>query len=95
AVLPVGGLQVDGCFQVWEGHTGSWQLRAEDTVGDGELEVTAEPGAPVEFSYKAGFQAQLDLTVEWSEPRDTTVFIWVGLKGLGGEGRDACQPPAG
>ncbi len=95
AVLPVAGLALDGCFQVWEGHSGSWTVRADDTQGDGKVDVTAPPGEAVEFRYKAGLQAQLDVTVEWSEPRDTTLFLWVGLAVLasGAEDRNICQPP--
>lgn len=91
-ILPVGGLRVDGCFQVWKGHSGTWSVRAEDRLGDGELDVRARPGQPVEFAYKAGLQAQLDVSVEWSEPRDTTLFMWVGISALAGGDRDVCQP---
>ena len=91
--MPVGGLRFDGCFQVWRGHSGEWKVRAEDKLGDGELEVTTTPGEPVDFAYRAGFQAQLDVSVEWSEPRDTTLFMWVGLSAFASGARDVCQPP--
>ena len=94
-VLPVGGLRLDGCFQVWRGHTGTWTVRAEDTMGDGQLRVETQPGDAVEFDYRAGFQAQLDVRVEWSEPRDTTLYMWVGLRAFSDGERDVCQPPAG
>ena len=56
-------------------------------MGDDELDITAVPGAPVKFDYKAGFQAQLDVNIEWSEPRDTTLFMWVGLAVQGNQDR--------
>ena len=94
-VFPVAGLALDGCFQLWEGHSGSWTVRVEDTLGDDKLNVTAAPGERVKFRYKAGLQAQLDVEIEWSEPRDTTLFMWVGLSALAGKetSRDICQPP--
>ena len=97
-VLPLAGLSVDGCLRVWKGHSGSWTVRAKDTVGGRELGVRMRPGEPAKFDYKAGLRAQLDLEVQWSEPRDTTLFMWVGLspahRGEKG-GRDICEPPAG
>lgn len=94
-VLPVGGLRLQGCFQVWRGHTGTWRVQAEDRLGDGELDVRTRPGQPVEFDYKAGTRARLDVSVEWSEPRDTTLYMWVGIAGLSGRERDVCQPVSG
>ena len=103
-VFPLAGLSINGCLHVWSGHSGSWTVRAKDTVGGKELNVTMVPGTPARFDYKAGLQAQLDLEVEWSEPRDTTLFMWVGLargkkedeKKDGEEekeeGRDICRP---
>ncbi len=99
-VMPLAGLAVNGCLHVWTGHTGKWTVRAKDALGDQTLDVVAEPGKPVRFDYKAGLRAQLDLSIEWSEPRDTTLFMWVGLgpakKEEGGEdkeeGRDICRP---
>lgn len=94
-VFPLAGLAVDGCLKVWERHSGSWTIRAHDTMGDDRLDVTATPGEPVKFAYKAGIQAQLDVAIEWSEPADTTLFIWVGISASGNRdnGRDICQPP--
>ena len=103
-IVPLAGMAFNGCLHVWSGHTGEWTMRAEDTLGGEKLEVVAEPGKPVRFDYKAGLRAQLDLNVEWSEPRDTTLFMWIGLargkkedeKGDGEEekeGRDICRPP--
>lgn len=94
AAMPVAGLSLEGCFQVWEGHSGTWRVRAEDLLGDAEIDVEVEPGEGVPFEYQAGLRAQLEITVEWSEPRDTTFFAWVGLKGLAGDPqRDVCEPP--
>jgi len=92
ATVPIGGLRVKGCFQVWEGHSGTWSVHAQDPHGDGELDVRTRPGQPVEFDYKAGMQARLEVNVEWSEPRDTTLFMWVGIEGLSSRERDVCKP---
>ena len=94
-VFPLAGMSITGCLQVWNRQTGSWTVHAKDTMGDDELDITAVPGAPVKFDYKAGFQAQLDVNIEWSEPRDTTLFMWVGLAVQGNQDsdRDICEPP--
>ncbi|MDE2763527.1 MAG: hypothetical protein OXQ94_07430 [Gemmatimonadota bacterium] len=102
--IPLAGLALNGCLLVWRGHSGKWTVRARDTLGDKELDVVALPGQPVKFDYKAGFKAQLDLEVEWTEPRDTTLFMWVGLSpgrkkeeegdGKNPDDRDICRPPA-
>lgn len=99
--LPVAGIAVRGCVRIWSGNTGSWTLRARDLQGEARLAVTTEPDKPVSFDYKAGFQAQLDLEVEWSESGDTDLYIWVGLALQEEEPneededdrRDICQPP--
>lgn len=101
--LPVVGIAVKGCVRIWHGNSGSWTLRARDLLGDAKLAVTTEPDKPVKFDYKAGFQAQLDLEVEWSEAGDTDLYIWVGLalqedpseeeKKDGEDERDICEPP--
>ena len=96
-VLPVAGMAVNGCILVWAGHSGSWTVRAKDLLGEEMLEVTTESGKPVKFDYRAGLQAQLDLVVEWSEPKDTTLYLWVGVslqdnKEKSGD-RDICEPP--
>lgn len=96
-VVPVAGLSLDGCLQVWDGHSGEWTIRAEDKLGASSLDVTASPGQPVRFEFRGGIQAQLDVAVEWSEARDTTLHVWVGvaLPSPQGGGRDICQPPPG
>jgi len=96
-VVPVAGLALDGCLQVWDGHSGEWTIRAEDKLGDSGLDVTANPGQPVRFEFRGGIQAQLDVSVEWSEARDTTLHVWVGvaLPSAPRDGRDICQPPPG
>lgn len=96
-VLPLAGLSINGCLHVWRRHSGSWTIRATDTLGGQELEAKLEPGTPTKFDYKAGLQAQLELEVEWSEPRDTTLIMWVGVerakKKKKEDARDICQPP--
>lgn len=94
--LPVAKMTLDGCFQVWEGHSGTWTIRAKDLRGTTEIDVTVAPGEPVEFKYEGGLTAEIDLAIEWSEPRDTVMIAWVGLTALAGEDgeRDVCQPPA-
>lgn len=99
--LPVAGIAVDGCLRIWSGNSGSWTIRAQDLLGDAKLAVTTAPDKPVKFDYKAGFQAQLDVEVEWSESVDTDLYMWVGLalqedpsdKEDADEKRDICEPP--
>lgn len=94
-VVPVAGLTLDGCLRVWDGHSGEWTIRAEDSLGESRLDVTAKPGQPVRFAFRGGVQAQLDVQVEWSEARDTTLHVWVGVAPPSApDGRlDTCQPP--
>ena len=95
--VPVAGLSLDGCLRVWDGHSGEWKIRAKDRLGESGLDVTALPGRPVRFEFRGGLQAQLDVRVEWSEARDTTLHVWVGVEPPSGrdDGRDICQPPPG
>jgi len=95
--FPLAGMAFDGCVKIWEGHSGAWTISARDAMGDARLEVTAAPGEPVRFDYKAGFQARLEVDIEWSEPRDTTLFVWVGVSTAMNQDadRDICQPPPG
>lgn len=92
--LPVGGLKVNGCMQVWGGHSGRWDIRGLDLRGSGELDISVQPGEPTLFEYQAGSQAQLEVNVRWSEPRDTTLLLWVGLEAPRLR-RDPCEPRYG
>lgn len=96
-VFPLAGMAFDGCVKIWERHSGAWTISARDAMGDARLDVTAAPGEPVRFDYKAGFQARLEVDIEWSEPRDTTLFVWVGVSTAMNHDadRDICQPPPG
>lgn len=93
--LPTSGLELNGCLRVWHGHSGRWHIRAEDTYTGQTLERRAASNEPVSFSVDTGPWAQLDVEVEWSEPRDTTLIMWVGLRRPGRaaeNGRDPCEP---
>ena len=93
--LPTAGLTLTGCVNVWYGHSGTFQITARDRADDSVLEVTAEPGIGVPFSHEFGLQAQIDFDFRWSEPRDTTLVLWVGLD-IRGEGPEAaCDPGYG
>ena len=65
-----------------------------ETVTDSVLVITAEPGEGVPFSHTFGLRAQVDFDVRWSEPRDTTLLLWVGLA-VGRTIEEACQPVFG
>jgi hypothetical protein len=91
ALLPVGGLSLTGCAQVWGGHSGSWNIRARDIIGGGELDVSLQPGQPRPFAYQPGMQSRLQVNVRWSERRDTTLLLWVGLE-TPMLRRDPCEP---
>lgn len=90
--VPTLGITLAGCLNVWGGHSGEWTIEARDPVNGGRLEATARPGEGVPFSYRTGLRSLLDVRVRWSEPRDTTLLVWVGLEGAG---RDACAPVYG
>ncbi|HSM61566.1 MAG TPA: Rid family detoxifying hydrolase [Longimicrobiales bacterium] len=93
APVPTLGLTLSGCIQVWGGHSGRWSIRARDLVGEERLEVDVRPGESVPFTYSPGARAQLEVRYQWSEPRDTTLLLWVGLKTSAREGRrDPCDP---
>jgi len=90
--LPTVGLTLAGCITIWPGHSGSWELEAHDRVSSASLEVTAEPGVGELFSHTFGMQAQIDFDFRWSEARDTTLLMWVGLN-MGGTGKEeSCEP---
>ena len=94
SMLPALGLRVEGCAQVRPGHSGSFEIRAHEAVGDTTLVLAAEPGEALPFAHTFGRQAQIDLVVSWSEPRDTTLMMWVGLA-VGRTVEEACQPRYG
>ncbi len=94
ARVPTAGLKVAGCLEIWPGHSGSWTMRIRDTYGNGRLDAEALPAQDVPFKYDTGLWAQLDIDVRWSEPRDTTLMVWVGLESARRE-RSACEPVYG
>src|SRR5690606_36174513 len=89
--IPTMGVTLNGCVHVWEGHTGTWTIRGRDTIAGETLELRAEPGKGVRFSHTFGLRTQLEVEFRWSERRDTTLFLWVGVDGGNGS-RDACTP---
>jgi len=96
SMLPTAGLGVAGCIRLWGGHSGTWDIRVRDTQGSSRLDAVVRPNQPLPFVYRAGPLSQLDVQVRWSEPRDTTLVMWVGLGGgVGGTGRDPCEPVFG
>ncbi len=96
-VVPTFGLVLNGCVRVWDGHSGAWTIRARDSIGGSELDLTAEPGEPVRFELASGMQAQVSVAIEWSEARDTTLYAWVGLAPPTSppDQRDICEPTPG
>ena len=77
---------------VWDELSGSWEIEATETVTGTKLLLSAEPGVGVPFSHQFGVQAQVDVSFRWSEPRDTTLLLWVGLT-VNPDGVDAvCEP---
>ena len=93
--LPTVGLTVAGCVHVWGGHTGTWDIEAHDTHGSGHLKMSADAGESVPFTYAAGMRSQLEVDFSWSEPRDTTLYLWVGLARPNQDPASTCQPVDG
>jgi hypothetical protein len=89
--MPSMGMTLSGCMQVWEGNTGRWQIRAHDVVTDAVIEASSLPGEDVPFQHEFGLRTQLEVEFIWSEPRDTTLFLWVGLGDAEGN-PDVCTP---
>jgi hypothetical protein len=89
--MPAMGMTINGCMEVWEGNTGRWRIRAHDTVLDKTVESSSLPGEDVLFTHEFGLRTQLDVEVIWSEPRDTTLYLWVGL-GDAESDPDVCTP---
>jgi len=57
--------------------------------------VEVEPGEPVEFSYTTGTLSRLTVEARWSEARDTTLLVWIGLETRTPRRPDACVPVYG
>ena len=90
--VPTAMLELAGCVNVWYGHSGTWEIAARENGNGGTLQITAEPGVGVPFRHDFGLKAQVDVDFRWSEPRDTTLMLWVGLDLMGETGEDACEP---
>ena len=89
--LPTMGMALNGCVRVFDGNSGRWRITAHETIADATLEVNAVPGQGVPFSHEFGLRSQIDVEFVWSEPRDTTLFLWVGL-GDAESDPDVCIP---
>ena len=94
-IVPTFGLAVTGCFNVWWGHSGEWQVEVREPMNGGRLEAMAAPGEGVPFSYRTGPRSRLDVRVRWSEPRDTTLIVWVGFERVASTEMDSCTPVYG
>jgi len=93
--VPTMALSLAGCVNVWYGHSGSWEIEAREQMLGSVLRIEAEPGVGVPFEHDFGLQAQVDIDFRWSEPRDTTLLLWVGID-LAGEGSESvCEPDYG
>ena len=95
AAVPTGGLTLSGCVHVWPGHTGRFDIRAQDALGNGRFSMNAGAGESVPFSYTAGLRSQLEVDFAWSEPRDTTLYLWVGLARPNQDPTTTCEPVDG
>jgi hypothetical protein len=93
-LIPTLGVTLAGCAQVYPGLSGRWDIEVRDPLGDGLIEESVQGGEPVTFNYTTGAQAQLSLKAQWSEARDTTLLLWVGLA-LPGREQEACEPVYG
>ena len=92
-MLPSMTMSLRGCLNVWPGHTGEWTIEAHETVMDETVRLEAEPGVGVPFEHTFGLRAQIDFDFTWSESRDTTLYLWVGVD-LKNEGaQSVCEPP--
>lgn len=92
ATLPTLGMTLRGCGQVYGAHTGRWAIQARDSLGKGRLDVEVRPGEPVKFSYTTGTLSRLTVEARWSEARDTTLLVWIGLETRNPRRPDACVP---
>ncbi len=93
STLPVAAMSIEGCVNVWYGHSGSWTIEAIDNVLGTKLNMDAEPGVGVPFDHDFGMTTQVDFDFTWSEARDTTLYLWVGLDVDGEGGESTCEPP--
>jgi hypothetical protein len=91
-MLPTMGMALSGCLNVWEGHTGEWLIRARDTIARDSLAVRSTPGRGVRFAHEFGLRSKLEFDFEWSEPRDTTLYLWVGLDREDDGPTESCTP---
>lgn len=91
-ILPTMGMTLSGCVNVWAGHSGQWKIRARDTVVEDTVEMAPAPGRGVRFAHEFGLRSQLEFEFEWSEARDTTLFLWVGLDREDDGPEEACTP---
>jgi hypothetical protein len=91
-LLPTMGLKLSGCIHVWEGHTGEWEIDARDTIAQDSLHLTSRPGQGVRFAHEFGLRSQIEFDFQWSEPRDTTLFLWVGVDRADDGPDEACKP---
>jgi hypothetical protein len=95
ATVPTVGMTVAGCIHVWGGHTGRWDIHARDALGSGRMQMKAGAGESVPFTYTAGMRSQLEIDFAWSEPRDTTLYLWVGLARPNQPPEATCEPVDG
>lgn len=91
-IVPTLGLEVAGCARIWSGHSGRWTVTAADELSDTTLTAVLAPNEPLRFRHQAGPRARLSVDVRWSEARNTTLFLWVGLGGEERSTGDACVP---
>ena len=90
--LPTAAMSVAGCVNVWPGHSGTFEIRAHESVLGSNLRMEAEPGVGVPFEHDFGMTAQVDIEFTWSEPRDTTLHLWVGIDPTLKAPEGACDP---
>ena len=93
--VPTMALSLAGCVNVWYGHSGSWDIEAHEQMLGSMLRIEAEPGVGVPFEHDFGLQAQVDIDFRWSEARDTTLLLWVGIDLAGEGGESVCEPDYG
>lgn len=56
------------------------------------VRIEAEPGLGVTSRHDFGMTAQVDVEVAWSEPRDTTLMLWIGVGPTLEAPEEACEP---